>query len=71
MRMTPLVFLAIAIALKFVSKSVELQGDAAPLVSGGVSPERATFHIIALVLLLGAIGFFIAALVSLFRRNRV
>jgi hypothetical protein len=67
MRLKPLVFIAIAIGLRFVSKSVELQGDAAPLIPGGVSTDRLTYHLIALVLLFGAIGFFIAALVSLFR----
>jgi hypothetical protein len=70
MRLKPLLFIAIAIGLYVVSSDVGLQGDAAPLVPGGVSPERAKYHLIALVLMLGALGFFIAAGVSLFRGRR-
>ena len=70
MKLRPLVFIAIAFGLFFVAHEVGLMGDAAPLVPGGVSPERTKYHLIALVLLLGAIGFFIAALVSMFRARR-
>lgn len=70
MSFRPIVYLAVAIGLFFVSRSVELRGDLAPLVAGGVSPERAKYHLIALVLLLGALGFFIAAGVSAFRGRR-
>ena len=70
MRLKPLLFIAIAIGLYVVGRDVGLQGDAAPLVPGGVSPERAKYHLIALVLMLGAFGFFIAAGVSLFRGRR-
>jgi hypothetical protein len=70
MRLKPLIFIAIAIGLYVVSRDVGLQGDAAPLVSGGVSPERAKYHLIALVMMLGALGFFIAAGVSMFRGRR-
>jgi len=65
-----LIYFAIACGLYLVGHSVGLQGDAAPLVPGGVSPERAKYHLIALVLTLGALGFFIAAGVSLFRGRR-
>ena len=51
MRLKPLLFIAIAIGLYVVSSDVGLQGDAAPLVPGGVSPERAKYHLIALVLI--------------------
>jgi hypothetical protein len=67
MKIKPLILLAIAIGLYFVSRSIELQGDAAPFGADGVSPERAKYHLIALVLLLGALGSFIYAGVSLFR----
>jgi len=70
MKLKPLIFLAIACGLFFVGHEVGLRGDAAPLVPGGVSPERAKYHLIALVLTLGAFGFFIAAGVSLFRGRR-
>jgi hypothetical protein len=66
----PFLYLAIAFALYFVSGMVELRGDVAPVVAGGVSTERATYHIIALALLLAALGFFIAALVSAVRAIR-
>ena len=66
----PVLFLAIAIGLYFVSHSLELRGDAAPINAGGVSPERAKYHIMALVLLLGALGCFIYAGVSAFRNWR-
>ena len=66
----PLLFLAIAIGLYFVSHALEVRGDAAPLAENGVSPERAKYHLVALVLLLGALGCFIYAGVSAFRNWR-
>ncbi len=70
MKLRPLIFLAVAIGLWFVGHDVGLRGDAAPLVPGGVSPERAKYHLIALLLTLGALGFFVAASVSLVRGRR-
>ncbi len=70
MRFKPLIFIAIGFGLYWVARDVELMGDAAPLVPGGVSAERAKYHIIALVLMIGALGFFIAALISIFRGRR-
>jgi hypothetical protein len=65
-----LIYFAIACGLWFVGHEVGLQGDAAPVVPGGVSPERAKYHLIALLLTLGALGFFIAAGLSIFRGRR-
>ena len=70
MNFKPILFLAIAIGLYFVSHSLELRGDAAPISPTGVSPERAKYHLMALVLLLGALGCFIYAGVSAFRKWR-
>jgi hypothetical protein len=70
MNLKPVLFLAMAIGLYFVSHTLELRGDVAPLVEHGVSPERAKYHIIALVLLLGALGCFIYAGVSAYRQWR-
>ena len=70
MKFKPILFLAIAFGLYFVSGAVELRGDVAPVEADGVSAERATYHIMALVLLLAAIGFFIAALVGFVSRMR-
>lgn len=70
MNLKPLLFLAIAIGLYFLSHALGLRGDAAPLSTSGVSPERAKYHIMALVLLLGALGCFIYAGVSAFRSWR-
>jgi hypothetical protein len=67
MKLKPLIFIAIAIGLYFVSHSLELRGDAAPFGANGLSPERAKYHVMALVLLIGALGFFIAAAVTAFR----
>lgn len=67
MKFKPLIFIAVGIGLYWVARDVELMGDAAPFVPGGVSTERAKYHISALVLMLAALGFFIAALVSLVR----
>jgi hypothetical protein len=69
MNLKPALFLAIAVGLYFVSHSLELRGDGAPVSAGGVSPERAKYHIMALVLLLGALGCFIYAGMSAFRRR--
>jgi hypothetical protein len=62
--------LAIAIGLYFVSHALELRGDAAPISAGGVSSERAQYHLVALVLLVGALGCFIHAGLSAFREWR-
>jgi hypothetical protein len=70
LKLRPLIFLAVAIGLSFVGHDVGLRGDAAPLVPGGVSPERVEYHLIALLLTLGALGFFVAASVSLVRGRR-
>jgi hypothetical protein len=70
MKFKPLLFIALGIGLYFAGQQVGLRGDAAPLVPGGVSPERAKYHLIALALTLGAFGSFIAAGVSLFRNWR-
>lgn len=70
MNLRPLIFLAIAIGLYFVSHALELRGDAAPMAASGVSPERLKYHLIALALLLGAVGFFVSAAVSAFRTKR-
>jgi hypothetical protein len=70
MRLKPLIYFAVGCGLFYVGHDVGLMGDAAPLVPGGVSPERAKYHLIALALTLGALGFFIAAGVSLFRGSR-
>lgn len=71
MRPRTIIFLAIAIALSFVSHSFDLQGDAAPFAKDGVSFERLQYHGTALLLLLGALGFFITAGFTLFRRNAI
>ena len=65
-----ILFLAIGFGLFFLSRSLELQGDLAPLAESGVSPERAKYHLMALVALLGALGFFISVGVMLFRKWR-
>jgi hypothetical protein len=67
MKLKPLIFLAVAIGLYAVSHSLELRGDAAPFGEHGVSPERAKYHAMALILLVGALGCFIAAAVTAFR----
>ena len=63
----PILYIAIAFGLYYASGAVELRGDLAPVAAEGVSTERATYHILALLLLLGALGFFVAALVNIFR----
>jgi hypothetical protein len=70
MNLRTMLLLAIAIGLYVVSHALELRGDAAPFVEGGVSSERAKFHLMALVLLLGALGCFISAGVSAYRSMR-
>ena len=69
MKLKPLIFLAVAIVLYAVSHSLELRGDGAPFGEDGISPERAKYHLMALILLIGALGFFIAAAVTAFRKN--
>ena len=70
MPLRPLILIAVAVGLYVISRDIGLRGDAAPLVAGGVSPERAKYHLIALGLMLGALAAFIAAGVSLFRGRR-
>jgi hypothetical protein len=66
----PLLYIVIALVFYYASGAVELRGDMAPVAAEGVSTERATYHIIALLLLLGALGCFVAALVSAVRAMR-
>jgi hypothetical protein len=70
MNFRPVLLLAIAVGLYFAGHALELRGDAAPIGANGVSPERAGYHFAALVLLLGALGCFIYAGVSAFRKGR-
>ena len=67
MGIKPILYIVIAFGLYFFSGAVELRGDLAPVVAEGVSTERATYHIIALLLLIGALGFFVAALLNIIR----
>jgi hypothetical protein len=60
MNLKMLVFICLGFALTYVSKSVELMGDLAPVAKDGVSMERAIYHIAALVLLLAALASFIS-----------
>lgn len=69
MKLKPILFIAMGVGFYAVSRSIELQGDAAPIVPGGVSPERLKYHLIALLLMLAAFGLFIAAGVSLYRNR--
>ncbi|HTU11710.1 MAG TPA: hypothetical protein VMG08_12530 [Allosphingosinicella sp.] len=57
--------LAIAFGLLSVSKAVEARGDALALADG-----RLTYHLLALGLLLGALGCFIYAGLNAFRGSR-
>ena len=70
MNFKSVLFIALGCGLSAASHSLELRGDLAPFVEGGVSTERLEYHLMALILLLGALGFFIAAGVSVFRRLR-
>ena len=70
MKFKPLLYIALGMGLSYTARQVGLQGDAAPFVPGGVSPERLKYHLLALVMTLAALGFFIAALVSIYRAWR-
>jgi hypothetical protein len=63
-------FLALGFGLMSLSNSLELRGDLAPFVKDGVSTERLQYHLMALVVLLGALGCFIYAGIRIFRRIR-
>lgn len=65
-----MLFIAIGFGLYFVSRSLELRGDAAPLETNGPSLERLQYHGVALVCLLGALVFFVTAAVTALRRRR-
>lgn len=65
-----ILYLAMGFGLTAVSHSVELRGDVAPIIEGGVSSERAKFHTMALVLLLGALAMFAMAGLDIYRRWR-
>jgi hypothetical protein len=63
-------YIAVGFGLLFVAHSVGELGDAAPLNTGGVSPERLQYHLAALLLDVGAIVCFVAALVGWWRGRR-
>lgn len=70
MKLKPIVYIALAAGLLSLSHSLELRGDLAPVVEGGVSAERAQYHIAALLVLLGALALFVAAARSAWRSLR-
>ncbi|HMG47516.1 MAG TPA: hypothetical protein VK614_08675 [Allosphingosinicella sp.] len=70
MKLKPIIFIAIAFGFYAVSHSLELRGDLAPLAKSGVSPERLTYHLLALAFLLAALGLFISAGLSAYRAIR-
>jgi len=65
-----MLFIAIGFGLYFVSRSLELRGDAAPFATSGPSLERLQYHGVALVCLLAALGCFVTAAVTALRRRR-
>ena len=70
MKLKPIIFIAAGFGLYALSRSLELRGDLGPLAKGGVSPERLQYHLMALVVLLAGLGFFISAGISTFRALR-
>ena len=66
----PIIFIVMAFGLLSLSHSLELQGDLAPFAKDGVSTDQAFYHATALLALLGALGLFVGAGVSLFRTLR-
>ena len=58
------IFVVAGFALKFVSKQVELMGDAQPSMAADASSGRLGYHALAMLLLIAAIGCFICAIVS-------
>lgn len=70
MNVKSIVSLAIAFGLFFLSRAMELRGDVIPHTEPGAASERLTYHLQALLLLLGALGSFIYAGLSAFRRSR-
>lgn len=70
MNFKAIIFLAIAFGLMSLSHSLELRGDLAPFVKDGVSTERLQYHLMALVALIGALGCFVYAGLTVFRRLR-
>jgi hypothetical protein len=69
MKLRSVVYIALGFGLLSLSRALELRGDLAPFAESGVSGERLTWHVMALLVLVGAIGFFVSALVNLFRRR--
>ncbi len=70
MNLRTILYLAIAFGLLMVGHSAGLRGDAAPFGENGVSPERAKYHLVALALTLGAVGFFVVAGLNIWRSLR-
>ena len=70
MKLKPILLIAIGFGLYSVSHSLELRGDMAPFAESGVSHERLSYHLMALVFLLAGLGCFISAGVSAFRAMR-
>ena len=67
--MKPLVLIAVGFGLWFVSKQVELMGDAAPSMASDPSSARLEYHALALLILTVALGCFVAALISIFGKR--
>jgi hypothetical protein len=70
MKLKTMVFIAVGFGLSSLSHGLELRGDLAPLAARGVSTERLTWHLMALGVLLAALGCFIFAGLGAFRAIR-
>jgi hypothetical protein len=70
MKFKTMVLIAVAFGLCSLSHSLELRGDLAPMAARGVSTERLSYHLIALALLLAALGCFVFAGLNAFRAIR-
>jgi hypothetical protein len=70
MKLRTIFLLAAGFGLYAVSQSLELRGDIAPFAVSGVSVERATYHIAALIALLAGAACFIFAGLDIFRGER-
>lgn len=63
------IWVLVGFVLKFISRQVELMGDAQPSMASDAASGRLGYHALAMVLLIASIGCFICALVSFFRNR--
>lgn len=69
MNLNTILLLACGAGLSALSHALGLRGDIAPFAESGISWERLTYHLAAIVVLLAAMACYVRVLAGIFRKK--